>query len=121
MHGSTPVWKGFFEDKYGAIVVVIDRTLSLGDGQAAQFIGGSIWFQNFPEVTYPYSPYASRQGILKTCWEITMGPYDCRTFLDDGKVRLTTSLYPNNRGPDALQNYRKLGEFNGLSRASAGF
>lgn len=110
------VWKGFFQDQYGAIVIVIDKYLSQGDGTAASILGGSIWFQNFYE-----SPYQNPvQGPLKMCWEITAGPYDCRTFISGGTVNVLSSLYPNNRGPNKSTNYEKLADFAGLSRSAAG-
>lgn len=111
------VWKGFFQDRWGAVVIVIDRLLSQGDGQPGQFVGGSIWFQNFNQY-WPNNPY---QGSEKMCWEISRGPYDCRTFLVSGNVQMVSSLYPNNRGPDRNVSYKKLGNFDGLSAAAAGF
>lgn len=119
-NGSSPVWKGFFQDGYGAIVVVVDRYLGIGDGNA-QMLGGSVWFQNFPEARYPSTQYAPFQGSEKMCWEIVRGPYDCRTFLVNNAVTMNSSLYPNNIGPNAVQSYRKLGEFNGIARGAAGF
>lgn len=111
------VWKGFFQDQYGAIVLVLDRVLSQGDGQPSQFLGGSIWFQNFNQY-WPNSPY---QGSEKMCWEIELGPYDCRTFLIGGHVSMGSSLYPNNRGKHREVNYEKLGDFDGISYSEGGF
>lgn len=119
-NGATPVWKAIYQDSYGAVVLIIDRYLGLGDGNA-QLLGGSIYFQNFPQVRYPYSPYAPYQGSEKMCWDITLGPYDCRTFLVGSDVVMSSSLYPNNKGPNALQNYQKLGDFDGIVRAASGF
>lgn len=115
--GGQSVWKGFFQDQYGAIVVVVDKMLSQGDGQPGNILGGSIWFQNFSRA-YPNAPY---QGSNKMCWEITMGPYDCRSFLVSGNVQMASSFYPNNKGPNASMNYEMLGEFAGISRSAAGF
>ncbi|MEK7357803.1 MAG: hypothetical protein AAB250_15235 [Bdellovibrionota bacterium] len=113
------VYKGFFQDQYGAIVLVIDRALSQGDGQPGTILGGSVWFQNFYE-----SPYqAAYQGPLKMCWEISRGPYDCRTFLISGAVNMLKSLYPdpNDYGTNRTFGYEKLGDFDGLNRSAAGF
>lgn len=116
--GGQQVWKGFFQDEYGAIVVVIDRTLNLGDGQPSAYIGGSVFYQNFNQY-YPNNP---QQGPLKMCWEITYGPYDCRTFLVGDSVVMNSTMYPSegNKGPTRDVGYRKLGEFNGMSRSEAG-
>jgi len=112
------VYKGFFQDQYGAIVLVIDRMLSQGDGQPGNILGGSIYAQNFYESPYQ-APY---KGPLKMCWEITQGPYDCRTFLISGVVNMLKTLYPdpNDHGPNRSYGYTKLGDFDGLDRTAAG-
>lgn len=110
------VWKGFFQDEHGAIILIVDRISGTGDG-TANYVGGSIWFQNFNRY-YPNNP---TQGPLKMCWEIQMGPYDCRSFLVGDNVQMMSSYYPNNRGPDANSNYQKLGDFDLLPRSAAGF
>ena len=119
-HNSTPVYKGFFQDQYGAVVLVIDKTVNTGDGTPAAFVGGSVFFQNFDN-GYPNNPL---QGPNLMCWQITYGPYDCRTFIVPGgvggTVNMTSSLYPNNKGETRTVNYQKLGDFIGLSRAAAG-
>jgi hypothetical protein len=112
------VWKGFFQDLYGAVVLVIDQTVTIGDGAAGGLLGGSIWFQNF-------GPAGAPQGPLKMCWQITAGPFDCRSFLwgyDSSNMLIepTLSTYPNNKGPDAVMAYEKLGTFTGLNRSAAG-
>jgi hypothetical protein len=113
---GTNVWKGFFQDAYGAIVLVLDKSIAQNDGTATTILGGSVYFQNFQESAYQ-NPV---QGPLKMCWEITAGPYDCRTFISGNSVNVLSSLYPNNRGPDKSTNYEKLGDFGGISRVSAG-
>lgn len=110
------VWKGFFQDQYGAVVLILDRFLSQGDGQPAKILGGSLWFQNFNR----YAPNAPLQGNLKMCWEISLGPYDCRTFLVGNNVQMTSSQYPNNKGPNANMHYQKLGDFDGIAASAAG-
>ncbi len=117
--GTSTLWKGFYQDAYGTVVVVIDKNQSTGDGNAGS-IGGEIYFQNFPQSTYPNSPYAPQQGPTKMCWEITLGPYDCRTFLVGDNVAMNSARYPNNRGPNATSYYQQLGTFTGLSRSAAG-
>jgi hypothetical protein len=116
---NQPVWKGFFQDRYGAIVVVIDSTINTGDGSPADFIGGRVYFQNFDQ-SPPNAPF---QGSEAMCWEITTGPYDCRTFLAGNAIDFNSSLYPNNAGPIPTRYghyYQELGRFTGLSRSAAG-
>jgi hypothetical protein len=131
--GSSQVYKGFFQDKYGAIVIVIDKVLNTGDGTASALVGGSIYFQNFGD--NPVYDSSCQSGDLrygtcfvsqKMCWEISYGPYDCRTFIvgrDDssniGQVVPTSSSIPNNKGYTRTKSYVKLGDFTGLSRAAA--
>ncbi len=132
--GSARVYKGFFQDKYGAVVVIIDKVLNAGDGSASASVGGSIWFQNFGDnpaydskcqsgqmAFQPpnYSPVDTCFMTQLMCWEIKAGPYDCRTFLSNGNVVMNSSATPTNRGPTRTKPYVKLGDFNGLSRAAA--
>ncbi len=114
-YGGNQVWHGFFQDVYGAVVVVIDSAMGLGDGDPAAVVGGSIWYQNFGYTGAP-------QGPLQMCWNISLGPYDCRTFISGGKVVTTSALYPNNYGNNSnppRQPYKKLGDFYNMPRAEA--
>ena len=111
------VYKAFFQDYWGAIVVILDGGASQGDGQAPQFLSGAVYFQNFDR-SYPNF---QKQGPLKMCWEIEIGPYDCRTFLVGDHVMMTSTYYPasGNRGPDRQYGYRKLGTFSGIKASDA--
>lgn len=117
---------GIYQDSAGAVVLVIDSSLSLGDGSGSAILGGSIWFQNFGYT-------GAAQGPQKMCWEIQIGPYDCRTFIkgdtryDRAVVDTYSSLYPTTytTGGDATTTgsagnrpaYTKLGTFSGLLRS----
>ena len=119
INGQT-VWKGFFQDAYGAIVLILDPNgaSTTGDGQSAG-VSGSVYYQNF--VTgYPYNPY---QGPDLMCWQITAGDHDCRTFLIGGSVNMGSSLDPNpsDHGPDVSIGYQELGTFVGINRSLADF
>lgn len=95
-------WRGFFQDYYGAIVVIIDQVLDYGDG-SAPMVSGEVWFKNHPQGINlgPLSP--------TSCWFVTTGPYDCRTWKSGTKVDVeSSSLYPTGDG------YTKLGRFNNL-------
>ncbi|MEK6555576.1 MAG: hypothetical protein AABZ31_10075 [Bdellovibrionota bacterium] len=95
-------WRGFFQDYYGAIVVVIDDIQDFGDG-SNYTVGGEVWFKNHPVGINlgPLSP--------TSCWFVVTGPYDCRTQKVGKKVDTEGSLYPN--GADG---YVKLGRFSNL-------
>lgn len=112
-------WHGIFQDRYGAVVVVIDGSVSQGDGQASEMVSGSVWFQNFQSAVPP-------QGPMKMCWQITAGPYNCSTWLvgSGSSMRVDTysSLFPTTSWPADNVNYarpayRKLGNFSGLLRS----
>lgn len=110
------VWHGLFQDRFGAVVVVIDSSIDQGDGQASELVGGSVWYQNFTSAIPP-------QGPMQMCWNLRAGPYDCRTFIVNGYVSTTSSLYPNNYAPENSTTpyrgpYKKLGSFSGLIRSA---
>lgn len=127
------VFHGIYQDSAGAIVLVVDSVLSMGDGGGSSILGGSIWFQNFGYTN-------AAQGPNKMCWEIQIGPYDCRTFLQGGVnakydkaiVDTYSSVNPTTHtlGGDATNTYNgsfggdrpayvKLGTFGGLLRSEA--
>ena len=97
------VWHGFFQDHYGAIIVVIDEVIDLGDGAGPEdLVGGEVWFKNHPLAFAPLSP--------TSCWFVSLGPYDCRTWKQGHGVNTTQALYPN-----PADGYQRLGRFNNLS------
>lgn len=114
--GGQKVYHGFFEDYMGGLVVVIDRTIDLGDGGSTDDrAGGSIWFKNFkltyaPNPLYGYLPGFGRPQTY--CWFISLGPYDCRAWKTDRGVETTRAVEPDN-------GYLKLGEFDGMSLKEA--
>lgn len=97
------VFTGMFQDQYGSIVLVIDKTIDQGDGQGTGYVSGSVYFKNFAQSMAQQSPY-------RKCWFIYTGPYDCRST----EIMNKSALYPTTD-----QGYRKLGTFTGLSKANA--
>ncbi len=100
--GSKKIFTGFFQDNYGAIILVIDNvgtTTNQGDGQGTTgTMSGQVWYRNF-------GPYTGAvQSPYRTCWFIYDGPFACGSDL----VKYKTSPYPTD-------SYRKLGTFSGLS------
>lgn len=102
------VFHGFFQDKYGAVMLVIDKALDLGDGAPIGDVDGSVWFKNFTNTGAYQSP--------EKCWFIRIGPFDCRTFVigssSSGVINTTSALYPGN-------GYQRLGTFKGLDKLRA--
>lgn len=100
------VFSGFFEDDYGAIVLVLDGDDDLGDGLGASEYSGSIWFKNFTTSMASYYE-GSGWSVVLPCWFREIGPYDCRS----NAVMTKNALYPD--------RYEKLGTFSGLNKAKA--
>jgi len=102
-YGGQTVFHGFFQDGLGGVILVLDSTGSggLGDGLAATSYSGSLYFDNF------VNPAGALQSA-DMCWFITLGPFDCQTFLVNGQVNTTSALYPGN-------GYQQLGTFTGLN------
>jgi hypothetical protein len=127
-------WHGFFQDRVGAVVIVIDGEASggTGDNPYDRRLSGQIWYKNFNKSW----PNYSEQGYLP-CWVIDVGPYDCRTFVTKRSgpfseveinnpttqyaVSTTSAVYPNTTivstkfGQVRIGDYIKLGNFSGLS------
>lgn len=104
------VYHGFFEDYYGAIVVVVDGLESDGDGQAPDKASGRVYFKNF-DLAYAPNPlygYLPGWGNPRTfCWFISIGPYDCRAWKSGNGVDTTRAINPDS-------GYKLLGSFSGL-------
>lgn len=107
-------YHGFFEDVRGrsnmtlpvfggAVILVINSTNDLGDGQGPSSANGEVWYKNYSG-DYFVSP--------TSCWFVSAGPYDCRTWRSDGNVDTKRALYPDNR-------YTKLGTFTNLDITKA--
>lgn len=105
--GGKQVFSGIFDDKVGAIILVIDEHLDLGDGGGASEIGGEIWFKNYGASWATYDQGAA-WSIVLPCWFRTIGPYDCR----NNSVMTKSSLYPSD-------GYEKLGDFSNMNKLKA--
>ncbi len=116
------VFHGFFQDRYGGLMLIVDQALDQGDGAGASELSGEIWIRNFANSQ-------AGQGNIP-CWFIENGPYDCRTFLVNAEtVNTTSALYPSQslyydnknmyieNAPH--RNWRRLGKFSGLNKARA--
>ncbi len=101
---SKDAFHGFFQDKYGAVIFVIDNVLGSGDGSSGNILAGSLWYRNFPILRAAQSS--------EKCWFLVDYAYECRTFLVDDVIQTTSALYPSN-------GYKKLGTFTGLNRSKA--
>ena len=115
INGQT-VYKGFFQDRYGAIILIVNGSgTGVGDGLPGA-VSGKVYYQNFA--------YGNpQQGPLKMCWQITAGNHDCRTYLINGAIEMASALAPNvnDHGPDMPIGYQYLGSFSNLDRSKANF
>lgn len=106
------VFHAFFQDRIGAIVLVITGGVDQGDGGGYAEVNGEIWFKNF-EV----APAAQSDT---QCWFLFQpSPYRCGTFYtcgtDSGACRIPKTgrpLRPSN-------GYKLLGTFQSLNKARA--
>jgi hypothetical protein len=95
--GGKQVFSGFFQDNYGAIILIVDNVVNQGDGQGGSVVSGQVWYRNFAQTF-------ANQSTLRPCWFIYAGPYNCQSAIATKK----TALYPTD-------TFRKLGDFSGLS------
>ncbi len=110
------VFRAFFEDQgrpmkrvSGGVVLVIDNSTDLGDGATDPLASGSIWFLNFESSSAPQTD--------KRCWFVSLGPYDCRAFLQGDSINPASRLFPELRtlSTGYQAGYKKLGTFTNLN------
>lgn len=107
--GNQMVFHGFFQDSYGAIVLVIDGGINQGDGGGSTQLSGKIYFKNFRIAPAPQ--YQGGNG--EQCWFLLPpSPYECGSFKSGERVYTTSALYPTD-------GYTRLGSFTGLDRSKA--
>jgi len=109
-YNGSSAFHGFFQDGYGAIVVVVDGQTDLGDGSGSTTLSGSVYYKNF--TLAPAPQFLGNAG--ENCWFLlSPSPYECGTFKNsDGKVVTTSALYPTD-------GYTRLGTFSGLVKGKA--
>lgn len=119
------VWRGVFEGPTGSLVVVVDGVYESGDGNDPfDYMSGSVWFRPWPVVSqYNASSntcvmtaggicdYRNPSGTMTRCWDVSIGPYDCRFSVsaDSKTVSTTGNAY-------ATGEYYKVADFIDLSR-----
>ncbi|MCB9024717.1 MAG: hypothetical protein H6625_00230 [Bdellovibrionaceae bacterium] len=109
------VFHAVLEDfEVGAVVLVIDDALDLGDGPIEDSVSGSLWFKNYGITYAPHPP--------THCWFVsfkgtdTGTPYDCRPWpTSDNYNNTYLSVYPTRQSSDPYKGYKKLGSFHNLS------
>ena len=122
------IWRGVFEGPRGALIIVIDDVYNSGDGNPAfDLMGGAVWLKPWPVAADPgvsERPCVIKEdgrvdcknpsGPLVRCWNVSLGPYDCRFNISDNgeNVRAVGNrLYPGGEYP-----YVRLGTFTELSK-----
>lgn len=137
------VFHAFFQDQFGAVILVIDGGVDQGDGGGYTQVTGSIYYKNFKNGPAPQS--------MEKCWfHFEPSPYFCGAFFPasqnncaewnrdwwtqerttckryetkscashDGfcAINTTSALLPNTNGEEG---YRKLGTFTSLEKLKA--
>ena len=133
---SKDYFHGFFQETYGAVILVIDDITPVvqnPDAPATNILySGSIWVMQFrttfkkrnscnnhdQKYVFEHNKYLSSIGeeTLSTlaerdrkCWFLTSGPYDCRTWRNGNGVSTFRAVNPDDNC------YRKMGTFQGLN------
>lgn len=74
------VFTGFFEDKYGSIVVSLEPGEPVGGGNDGEPLSvpykGKVYFKNFRNT---YGQYVQKNNPYRHCWFIYTGVFDCRS------------------------------------------
>lgn len=112
MSGGKRVFHGFFQDRLGAVVLVITGGVDQGDGGGYSEVNGEIWYKNFEVAPAAQSP--------TQCWfQFTPSPYRCGTFYtcgsDSGNCAIANSGRPLRPG----NGYKLLGTFQSLNKSRA--
>lgn len=101
--GMATLFKAFFEDRAGGLILVVDSIDDLG------LWNGKVFFKNFQCNRNPGDPECNPVKP-KRCWFISIGPYDCAAFKTgslngDGSWQIRTEIrtYP--------EDYTLLGSF----------
>lgn len=89
------VFSGYFQDKYGGVIVVLEPAAGSGDADSGAY-KGSLFFRNFGQTFATQSSY-------RKCWFIYEGPYTCKSGTADSKSNYTS-----------FSEYTKLGTFTGI-------
>jgi len=86
--GGVQKLKLFFQDNLGAIIVSIEP-INVNDLDTKY--KGRVYFRNFDfglcANPPPYMPAQCNVQAPKKCWNISLGPYDCRAYMSGDSVR----------------------------------
>jgi len=118
------VWRGAFEGPTGTLVVIVDGVYKSGDGNDPfDYMSGSVWFKPWTVVAdtgiNSNKCYVKNgridcknpSGPLVRCWDVSLGPYDCR-FEVSGDSKTVTTL----KNEYMQDEYLKVADFIDLSR-----
>lgn len=97
------VFTGFFEDRFGSIVLSLEPGEPIGGGTDAEPLTipykGKIYFKNFRNT---YGQYVQKNNPYRSCWHIYTGVFDCRSNNIQSKCALE---------PGVEAGYTLLGSF----------
>jgi len=118
------VWRGAFEGPAGTLVVIVDGVYKSGDGNDPfDYMSGSVWFKAWTQVddTGINSDKCyikngridckNPSGPLVRCWDVSLGPYDCRFKVSSDSKNVTTV-----KNKYMQDEYVKIADFIDLSK-----
>lgn len=87
--GGADKYKFFFQDNLGGIIVSIEA-INVNDIETKY--KGRVYYRNFDfgvcsNPGYDQLPPVCNVQSPSKCWNISAGPYDCRAYMNGGKVR----------------------------------
>lgn len=105
------VFHAFFQDKLGAVMLVITGGVDQGDGGGYSEVNGEVWFKNF-------SVAPAAQSDTQCWFHFSPSPYRCGAFYSCGNdggscgIQTNLALRPGN-------GYKLLGTFSSLNKVNA--
>lgn len=115
--GNATLFKAFFEDMAGGLIIVVDSIDDLG------LWSGKVFFKNFQCNRNPGDPPCNPVKP-KRCWFISIGPYDCAAFKTGRLItNSSSSLYGSWEINTSIRTYPEdytlLGTFQDLDSEKA--
>lgn len=89
------IFTGFFQDRFGSIVLVLEPVTAGSDGEGGLY-KGTVWYKNFAQSL-------TSQSSNRKCWDIYNGPFTC-----------TSSSVSSKTSYSSIDGYTKLGTFSGI-------
>ncbi|MGE3973239.1 MAG: hypothetical protein AB7F59_01795 [Bdellovibrionales bacterium] len=107
--GGVIYFKGFAQDRFGGLIIIVDQADGVGP------LSGTIYFKNFQSTNVQSQEYCWN---IKSSGNTAYSGYDCRDFLVNNNINMTSSVHPN-RTINGQGFYTRLGTFSMLNGSTA--